>query len=181
MEHSTEIWKLIPGFGGHFEASNLGRIKRRSRIVTKFCAMIGRDVQQTYGELILAASPGPYGHLRCHISVDGKKINLSVHRAVLAAFVGPCPDGMEGCHTDGDATNNRVENLRWDTHRANNLDRKLHGRYSVGADHPMAKLSIEQVRKIRAAISHVEAARETGLSYQHVWRIRKGLTWSEAK
>lgn len=181
MSVGVEIWKPVPGLGGHFEASSVGRIRRKQRIVTKFCAMVGRVVQQTYGELILSPSPGPYGHLRCHISVDGKKINLSVHRSVLAAFVGPCPDGMEGCHTDGDATNNRVENLRWDTHRANNGDRKLHGRYPVGAAHPMAKLSIKQVRTIRAAISHVEAARETGLSYQHVWRIRNGLTWSDAK
>lgn len=176
----TETWKLIPGLGGHFEASNLGRIKRRSRIVTKFCAMVGRRVQQSYGELILSASPGPYGHLRCHISVDGKKINLSVHRAVLEAFVGPCPDGMEACHCDGNASNNRIENLRWDTHLSNNGDRKLHGRYSVGSAHPMAKLSIEQVRLVRAASSHVEAAKQVGIPYRHAWRIRTGEIWSKS-
>ena len=52
----------------------------------------------------------------------GKKMFL-VHRLVLLAFVGPCPVGMEGCHFDNDATNNRLSNLRWDTLSNNQKDR----------------------------------------------------------
>lgn len=50
-----------------------------------------------------------------------------VHRLVLTAFVGPCPEGMEGCHEDGDPSNNRATNLRWDTHKNNQLDMHKHG------------------------------------------------------
>jgi hypothetical protein len=39
---------------------------------------------------------------------------------VLFAFVGPCPEGMECCHENDVRDDNRIENLRWDTH-ANNL------------------------------------------------------------
>jgi len=53
-----------------------------------------------------------------------------VHRLVLEAFAGPCPDGMEACHGDGDPTNNRRLNLRWDTRSSNQLDTVRHGRHT---------------------------------------------------
>lgn len=46
---------------------------------------------------------------------------------MLTAFVGPCPDGMEGCHNDGDPHNNRLDNLRWDTRANNARDAIRHG------------------------------------------------------
>lgn len=51
-----------------------------------------------------------------------------VHLLVLEAFVGPCPPGLEGCHTNGDGLDNKLTNLRWDTHAANMQDRLRHGR-----------------------------------------------------
>ena len=45
----------------------------------------------------------------------------------MAAFVGPCPDGMEVCHNNGDATDNRLENLRYGSHSENMLDKRKHG------------------------------------------------------
>ncbi len=50
-----------------------------------------------------------------------------VHVLVLTAFRGHCPAGMEGCHNDGDPKNNRLSNLRWDTHSANQKDGFRHG------------------------------------------------------
>lgn len=58
---------------------------------------------------------------------DGRKSTPRVHRAVLETFVGPCPPGMEACHNNGDRTDNRLENLRWDTHQANERDKVNHG------------------------------------------------------
>lgn len=58
----------------------------------------------------------------------GAKPKLArVHRLVLEAFVGPCPDGLEGCHNNGDPTDNHVTNLRWDTSSENMHDRVRHG------------------------------------------------------
>jgi hypothetical protein len=45
-----------------------------------------------------------------------------VHRLVLLAFVGPAPEGMEGCHWDDDPLNNHLSNLRWGTPGDNGLD-----------------------------------------------------------
>lgn len=46
-----------------------------------------------------------------------------LHRIVAENFHGPCPDGMECCHTDGNRFNNAATNLRWDTHKANENDK----------------------------------------------------------
>ena len=50
-----------------------------------------------------------------------------MHRLVLAAFVGPLPEGKEVCHNNGNPGDNRLENLRYGTKSENNLDRVKHG------------------------------------------------------
>ena len=50
-----------------------------------------------------------------------------VHRLVLEAFVGPCPEGYETRHRNGDKTDNRLLNLMWGTRSDNRLDNVEHG------------------------------------------------------
>ena len=146
-----EIWKDIPGYGGHYMASNLGRIMTKERKVEKFCGLFGKNVNQTYKSRILKPSKADkYGHMSVHLGVDGKKYSCAVHRLVLFAFVGLPQEGYEACHNNGIASDNRIENLRWDTHANNNLDRKNHGKYAKGENHPMfgTKMSDEHKAKL---------------------------------
>jgi hypothetical protein len=146
-----EIWKDIPGYGGHYMASNLGRIKVKARKIRKFCGLHGKEVEQIYKERLLSSTKADkYGHMSVHLGVDKKKYAVAVHRLVLFAFVGYPPNGHEGCHNNGIASDNRIENLRWDTHANNNLDRKKHGKYLSGKDHPMygTKMSDEHKAKL---------------------------------
>ena len=50
-----------------------------------------------------------------------------VHHLVLEAFVGPRPEGTECCHGNGIRSDNRLCNLRWDTHKENYADAVRHG------------------------------------------------------
>jgi hypothetical protein len=68
------------------------------------------------------------GYVRVGIHKEGKTLFCLVHRLVLEAFVGPCPDGMQCRHfPDRDPTNNRLGNLQWGTPGENQADRKIHG------------------------------------------------------
>src|SRR3954468_21881101 len=66
-------------------------------------------------------------HLVVNLHRDGVKSARYVHHLVLEAFVGPRPPGLVCCHWDGDPSNNRLANLRWDTHQANMDDMLRHG------------------------------------------------------
>lgn len=90
------------------------------------------------------------GHLRATLYRNAKPIAVGVHRLVLLSFVGPCPDGLEGCHNDGNPRNNRPDNLRWDTSLANAADKIRHGRDCRGEKCVTAVLTADQVRAIRA-------------------------------
>lgn len=105
---------------------------------------------------------------------------LYVHRAVLLAFIGPCPAGMEACHGDGNPANNRLENLRWDTRLANAADKQLHGTQPRGAKSGTAKLSIDQVREIRSLHGRRtlrSLARQFNVSHTAIRRAATGVTW----
>ena len=95
--------------------------------------------------------------------------------------MGPCPDGMECCHDDGDPQNNCVENLRWDTHWSNMLDRERHGTLIQGERFFNAKLTLERVQAIHALKSvgwtNCKIGRIFDVSDVTVWRVLSGAGW----
>lgn len=153
--------------------------------MAKKCSLnnVLKDVKQFYkGKLLKPSKSDNLGHLSVHIGFQKKKWNVGVHRLVLMAFVGECPEGMEACHNNGNASDNRIENLRWDTHANNNNDRKIHGTYALGEKHPASKITKEMAKKIiNNEITPKEASLITGLPYKLFWRIKSGETWSHVK
>jgi len=64
------------------------------------------------------------GYRFVNVTTGGKQRRMMVHRLVLEAFVAPCPPGREACHyPNRDPSDNRLENLRWDTHTENMRDK----------------------------------------------------------
>lgn len=166
-----EVWKPVPGFGGHYMASSEGRIKTLPREVWK----LNGKVRQFYKERILTQKPDKAGYVYVHISVGNSKIRISAHRLVALAWHGPCPDGFECCHNNGNASDNRPANLRWDTHFANNRDRKAHGNYPMGTRHPMAKFPDSVIQQVVAQNMPRKLAMSTfGISHSHYYRIIRG-------
>ncbi len=90
---------------------------------------------------------GNYLHITLTNKLGNKTIPL--HRLVLETFIGTCPKGMECCHNNGDPEDNRIQNLRWDTKSNNQMDRIGHGTDCRGSKNPIAKLTEEDVIKIR--------------------------------
>ncbi len=118
---------------------------------------------------------------------DSSIATPTVGRLVLEAWFGFCPEGMECCHNDGDTYNNTLENLRWDTHKANMQDAVKHGSFSLhyhapGEASPVHKLTTKAVHQIRhilkeTHISNAEVARAYAVSTTCIRRIKLGQTW----
>ncbi|MCJ7859249.1 NUMOD4 motif-containing HNH endonuclease [Corynebacterium kalidii] len=118
-----EIWKPIPGYEGYYEVSDQGRVKRVARMATD---KSGR--RKFYPERIKSPrTEKRFGYKLAGLSVGGRGKSIRVHRLVMAAFVGPCPEGMEVCHNNGDPADNRLVNLRYDTRVGNRRDQQRHG------------------------------------------------------
>ncbi len=127
---SSERWLPVVGFEGFYEVSNLGRVRSIDRIIQ----YSNGHVRSARGRDLHAYKMGEKDHL--FVTLRGRK--KAVHRLVLSAFVGPCPDGMECCHDDGDPTNNAVSNLYWGTRSQNMRDRFRHGWVGAG---PLARIA----------------------------------------
>lgn len=159
-----EEWRDIPGYEGYYQVSNIGRIKRIStdHILKPWCSKRGVK------------------------SVNLCKMNTCrttrVHVIVASTFIGEKPKGMEICHNNGDCTDNRLENLRYDTHKNNELDKKKHGTSQVGENHGMSKLNNIQVKSIRhflklGYLSIKDIASVFDISTFIVWSISKNKLW----
>lgn len=100
----TEEWRTIPGWPD-YQVSDAGRFARTQngvRVVRKLTRK---------GYKIVSLYRGPLD-----------RIQVGLHTLVMLAFVGPCPEGMEVCHNDGNPENNALSNLRYDTRSANVTD-----------------------------------------------------------
>jgi hypothetical protein len=110
----AEQWTPVPSHEDTYEVSDQGRVRNWRT---------GR---------VLVPTPNWAGYLCVRLAKDGKPHAHRVHRLVLTAFVGPCPDGMETRHLNGDRADNRLVNLAWSTHSANMRDLRRHGTHHLG-------------------------------------------------
>lgn len=117
-----ELWKDILGFEGFYQASDLGRVRSVNRTISH---LKDSRVRHLKGRILRVKIDGN-GRQSVILSKYGHHTTRRVHRLILEAFVGPCPLGYECCHNDGNASNNNLTNLRWDTKHSNEHDKKLH-------------------------------------------------------
>ena len=81
--------------------------------------------------------------------------NRLVHRLVLEAWIGPCPDGCVTNHKNGDKTDNRLENLEYCTQSENMTHAYGYGLSPKPPTHRgsacrLAKLNEEKILAMRA-------------------------------
>lgn len=122
MTATDEQWRPVVGYEGLYEVSDQGRVRSLGRVA------IRRGYPLRIPGRVLRPTPGDAGRVCIRLfNRDGVKKTLRVSVLVLAAFVGPRPEGLDGCHNNGDPTDNRLSNLRWDTRSANARDAVRHG------------------------------------------------------
>lgn len=103
---ANEIWKKIPRHPMYF-ASNLGQIRIGQYTVKQKC------IDKKYLWVLLK-------------TITGTSYER-VHRLILEAFIGPCPNKMETRHLNDTKTDNQLSNLCWGTRKQNLDDRKRNG------------------------------------------------------
>lgn len=137
VDLSQEEWRPVLGYDGKYEVSNIGRIRsvyffNRSGVKTKriFIRKYRTD-QQGYPTTTFSSE-------RRHI-----------HVLVLEAFIGKRPDGFVCCHLNGLPFDNRVENLKWGTHKENYDHRIIHGGGNSGSRNGRWKGGISNTYKYR--------------------------------
>ncbi len=167
-DRQPEEWRPVVGFEGRYEVLNLGRVRSIRILNPGLCKQSGRRMVGL-----------------CRGS--GRVKNANIAPLVLAAFSGPRPDGLVCCHGDGDRTNDRLENLRWDTLSANVDDARRHGTLGrgprpQGENHHKAVLTSDDVRCIRAEPDFhgvlAMLARSFGVTAAHIQRIRLRENWA---
>ena len=118
---------------------------------------------------------------RLFLKLQGK--HRAVHRLVLEAFCGKCPEGMETLHSNDDPTDNRLENLRWGTRSDNYKDRVLHGTDVKGEKHGRAKLTELAVTEIRSShaqhnYTHQYLATKYGVDRKTIGDVINRKNWN---
>jgi len=129
-----ERWAAVPGSDRH-EVSTCGRI--RSWLIGKKKARLDHPI--AVKPRIIAE-----GYLGF-----GKQSRL--HAAILEAFVGPCPEGFECAHRNGDKHDDCLVNLRWATRAENVADKMRHGTCSARTRPNLTQEQRAEIRRRREA------------------------------
>ncbi|WP_043599602.1 NUMOD4 domain-containing protein [Nocardia otitidiscaviarum] len=102
---TDEQWRPIPGYEGHYEASNLGRIRSITRMITTKAG-----VRQILRGRILTPTTDR-GKQRVSLSVDSHHEYRLVSRLVGETWCGIPGKGYCIAHVSDDHDDNRVTNL----------------------------------------------------------------------
>lgn len=108
MEH----WRVIPGFEGLYEASNMGRVRSQEGKVTSNA----RYAVRVWKERIIKPKISvkrSRKDARVELWKDGSHKTYLVSRLVAITWHGIPSDGMTVNHINGDPMDNRAENLEW--------------------------------------------------------------------
>lgn len=170
-------WKPIPGIEG-YEASDDGQIRSVSRVTIR---SNGTRLSVRGCTLKPVANPRTrYLMVQCG---RGPNRCRYVHDLVLRAFHGERPEGCTASHLNGDRSDNRAENLAWESHKANCKRKSDHGTQVKGGAHYLAKLDAKAVLQMRSQYTGKygeirQIARTYGVADKTAGDAIKGKTWS---
>lgn len=146
-----EVWKDVVGFEGLYMVSSLGRL---------YSLLRGFYMSPTLNS---------HGYLKTALAKEGKRYDVRIHQLVAAAFIGPCPEGMEVNHKHGNKKDNRWDGLEYGTHRYNVQHAWDNGlRRNRSSAWKMADDQVAEARKLWIKINKKPAVNRFGKSCMRV-------------
>ncbi len=116
MGDKVEIWRDIPNYEGYYQASNLGSIRSLDRTVQTI-----NGQERLYKGRIKKDSVSNEGYKQYSLNINGVNRTFLGSQLVAMTFLGHEPNGstLVVDHINGDKSDDKVENLRIVSHRAN--------------------------------------------------------------
>lgn len=131
MNPTQEHWRPVVGYEGFYEVSDHGQVRGIPRTVG---AANGKTKQLR--TRVLQGYATKSGHRYVDLYRGRERTKVAIHRLVLKSFVGPAPEGHEGCHRNDDPADNRLGNLYWGTRTDNLHDAVRNGKHAYASrDH----------------------------------------------
>lgn len=175
-----EIWKAIPGYEGHYEVSDLGKVKSLPRIVRH--KIYGR---QPVNGVTLKPAIKKGGYSQVNLNKNGKTTSCGVHSLVILAFCRKLLPGEVVMHLERVSINhdNSLANLRIGSPICNAAFKVDDGTATIGEKHPNAKLTKEQVVEIKKLIlekkyTYVEISKSYPAKACTISAIARGKIWN---
>lgn len=158
-----EIWKDIKGYEGIYQVSNMGKIKSVERY------MLNRwgNGFKRWREKIKKQTLSKNGYYTVILSTNGNYKTYFTHRLVAEAFIPnpenkPCID-----HINTDRTDNRVENLRWVTHKENQ-------------NNPLTKIKMKRNKSKAKPIIQLTKTNELVRKWESASQVQRDLGYSKS-
>jgi hypothetical protein len=173
-------WRDIPGYEGIYQVSADGFVRSLPRMVKNSRS----DSSKLWRGKTLTPTIGGKGYATVMLRLNGQSKRLYVHRLVLLAFQGSCPDNWECRHLNGNRSDNRLANLAWGTKHENMADKRAHGTHMTGESCPASKLNLSDVIAIKrllvAGVPQSKVGERFGVTQTTISDINCGRTWGAA-
>lgn len=176
MRHTfeNETWRDVPGWGGIYSVSSLGRVRSEERTRQTCNGSI-----RTYRQRLISAYT-KNGYPAVDLKDSGRVSKEYVHRLVCRAYHGEPEANHEVAHGDGNKANPAAINLRWATREENLADRREHGTHRTRDNYAHAKIRSWDLRRIRdlsaSGMTASAIARQYNVTAVLISRLLKGTS-----
>jgi len=165
-----EIWNDIACYEQYYKISNFGRLKR---------IMHRKNPCNTLIDGIIH----PNGYCKLALTINGKTKQFHTHRLVAEAFI-PNPENKPQVnHINGIKTDNRVENLEWNTSKENinhawenGLSKPRKG--TLNGNSVLTEKDVLEIRELLKTKKPKEIVLLYNVNIQCIYKIKQGVRWN---